>query len=91
MLGRMALFVFMLLSLLPLPARSQDIFDAAKCGNLEKVRALVATDPDLVTAADSDGHTALAWAGIRGQGEVARFLAVPAPTPTPSPTKAGLP
>jgi ankyrin repeat protein len=81
----------MLLSLLPLPARSQDIFDVAKCGNLEKVRALVATDPDLVTAADSDGHTALAWAGIRGQGEVARFLAVPAPTPTPSPTKAGLP
>jgi predicted lysophospholipase L1 biosynthesis ABC-type transport system permease subunit len=62
MLGRMALFVFMLLSLLPLPARSQDIFDAAKWGNLEKVRALVATDPDLVTAADSDGHTALAWA-----------------------------
>lgn len=38
------------------------------------MRALVVTDPDLVTAADSDGHTALAWAGIRGQGEVARFL-----------------
>jgi hypothetical protein len=45
MLGRMALFVFMLLSLLPLPARSQDIFDAAKWGNLEKVRALIDTLP----------------------------------------------
>jgi len=74
MLRRMALFVSVLSSLLPPPAGAQEIFDAARWGNLERVRALVAPDPDRVAAADSGGHTALAWAGIRGRGDVARFL-----------------
>lgn len=49
--------------------------DAAKQGRLDEVEALVAAEPGAVHEADALGYTALRWAGIRGHGDIAVFLA----------------
>ena len=51
-----------------------EIQDAAKDGNLDKVKALVQANPKLVTSKDAEGKTALHWAATGGHKEVVQFL-----------------
>lgn len=57
------------------PLTGQDIIQAAKAGRIDLVQEMVSVDPDLIQVVDESGYTALRWAGIRGYGEAARFLA----------------
>jgi len=57
-----------------LPALSQEIFDAAQKGDLEKVKALVQKNPDLVKATNNDDDTPLHIAADAGHLEIVRFL-----------------
>ncbi|MGB5552954.1 MAG: ankyrin repeat domain-containing protein, partial [Thermoanaerobaculia bacterium] len=61
-------------ALLPSVLRGQEIIEAAKAGRIDLVRALTSADPDLLQVEDESGYTALRWAAIRGNGNVARFL-----------------
>lgn len=47
---------------------------AAKKGDLEKVKALVASDPDLIRARDTDDSTPLHCAAWKGHQAVVAFL-----------------
>ncbi len=55
--------------------QAQDLARAVKTGRLDIVRALLAENPGLTDIPDESGYTPLRWAGIRGQGEIGRFLA----------------
>lgn len=56
-------------------ASGADLIEAAKRGDLARVRELVARDPSLMTAKDrTHGATALHWAALRGQAGVVQFL-----------------
>ncbi len=69
---------FALSILLCLPSGSicmaDAIHDAANAGNLAEMRRLIDADPKVVNAQLPTGATALLWACIRGQVEVARLL-----------------
>lgn len=58
------------------PAFSGQIHDAAANGDLERVRALLKDDPDLVLSKDDKGYTPLHWAAKNGHTDVARLLLV---------------
>ncbi len=51
-----------------------EIHDAAKSGDLEKVKALLKDNPDLVFSKDDRGNSPLHWAAFSGQEEVAELL-----------------
>ena len=51
-----------------------DIVEAAKNGNLPLVREILAKDPSAIQATDDRQYTALHWALIRANWEVAEFL-----------------
>jgi ankyrin repeat protein len=51
-----------------------EIHNAAKQGDLAKVRALLESNPDLVSSKDDDGNTPLFWAAARGHADVAELL-----------------
>ena len=53
---------------------ADEIHEAAKQGNLEKVRSLVDKDPALVAAKDKGGATPLHWAAYSGNVDIVRFL-----------------
>lgn len=56
-------------------ASGSDLIEAAKRGDLVRVRELVARDPGLMTFKDrTHGATALHWAALRGQAGVVQFL-----------------
>ena len=51
-----------------------EIHDAAKDGDLEKVKALLKTNPDLVTSKDTDDRTPLHFAAHEDHKAVAELL-----------------
>jgi ankyrin repeat protein len=53
---------------------ADEIHDAAKQGNLDKVRSLVEKDPALVAAKDKGGQTPLHWAAASGNVDLVRYL-----------------
>jgi hypothetical protein len=55
-------------------ARSGEIHDAAKAGDVEKVRTLLKGNPDLVNAKDENGATPLHWAARYDNRPVAEVL-----------------
>jgi ankyrin repeat protein len=63
------------LPLLAGAAAAQDIFQATRSGDLEKVKSLVAADPGAVNARDANGRTPLHWACRGGKLEMLDYLA----------------
>ena len=57
-----------------MPEPSKEIIAAAKKGHLEKVRVLLAGDPELVHARDTDGSTPLHCATWKGHAAVVALL-----------------
>ena len=53
---------------------AQTIFQAARDGNFDRVQELLESDPVLLNATDAEKYTALHWACIRGNWEVAGLL-----------------
>jgi ankyrin repeat protein len=51
-----------------------EIHDAAKSGDLEKVKALLKGNPNLVFSKDTNGRTPLHCAALQGQKNVAELL-----------------
>jgi ankyrin repeat protein len=60
------------------PAFCGEIHDAANAGDLEKVKALLKKDPDLVSSRvnerDISGFTPLHWAAMAGKKDIAELL-----------------
>ena len=56
------------------PLSGGEIHEAAKSGDVARVRALMDQDPGLLTAFDEQGKTPLHWATGRGQLEVMKLL-----------------
>jgi ankyrin repeat protein len=57
-----------------MPDPGKEIIKAAKSGQIERVKGLLATDPALVHARDKDGSTALHCATWKGHQEIVAFL-----------------
>ncbi len=57
-----------------MPEPGKEIIKAAKSGQIERVRGLLAADPALVHARDKDGSTALHCATWKGHQEIVAFL-----------------
>ena len=55
-------------------AFGDDIQEAARSGDLKKVKEILAADPKAISAKDKDGDTALHQAAFHGQFAVAAFL-----------------
>ena len=55
-------------------AFSGEIHDAARDGDVEKVKALLAADPALTLSTDASGATPLIWAATRDHKDVAELL-----------------
>jgi ankyrin repeat protein len=53
---------------------AKDFIKAAKAGDLEKIKTLLAADQTLIVARDSDGSTPLHCATWKGHREVVAFL-----------------
>jgi ankyrin repeat protein len=68
------IFILLLGILLCRPGFCGEIHDAAKSGDLEKVKELLKDNPDLVASKDNYGATPLHWAALTGQYEVVGFL-----------------
>ena len=73
------LIVLLALCVFALPVLSQEIFDAAKKGELAKVKALVQKNPDLVKSKNNEDDTPLHIAADAGHLEIARFVQVSRP------------
>lgn len=58
----------------PLSDPNKEIIKAAKSGQVESVKALLAADPELVNARDKDGSTPLHCATWKGHQNVAAVL-----------------
>ena len=66
------LFLFLLFS--GVSAQAQDIFEAARTGNIEQIKALSKIDRDTVNAKNAGGFNPLMIACYRGQTEAAKAL-----------------
>lgn len=63
-------FIFVLSSV----ALAEPIVDAAKKGDLQAVQSILTRDPSKLNATDGDHYTALHWACMRAQWDVAWYL-----------------
>lgn len=66
--------LLLLMVLVALPISAAEIHEAAKSGDLEKIRTLVDADKSLLLLKDEQGKTPLHWATGRGQLEAIRLL-----------------
>ena len=57
-----------------IPAICGEIHDAAIVGDLEKVKALLKENPELVSSKGNDGKTPLHWTVRHGHRKVAELL-----------------
>jgi ankyrin repeat protein len=57
-----------------MPEPGKEIIKAAKSGQIERVKGLLAADPALVHACDKDGSTALHCVTWKGHQEIVAFL-----------------
>jgi ankyrin repeat protein len=57
-----------------MPCIAEEIHDAAREGNADKVKALLAKNPELVKAKDPRGMTPLHFASFRGHTELVKLL-----------------
>lgn len=57
-----------------MPEPNKEMIKAAKSGQLEKVKSLLAADPGMVHARDSDGSTPLHCATWKGHREIVALL-----------------
>jgi ankyrin repeat protein len=55
-------------------AFGEEIDDAARDGDLQKVKALIQANAELVSSKDEDGKTPLHWAAANGHKDVVEFL-----------------
>ena len=55
-------------------ASAEQIVEAAKNGNIKNVKTILANDPSKLNAIDEDKYTALHWACMRAQWDVAEYL-----------------
>jgi cytohesin len=69
-----AFCVVLLLSFFPAISFSAEIHEAAKSGDIAKLKTLLDNDPSLLYAADEVGKTPLHWAVGRGQIEAINLL-----------------
>jgi ankyrin repeat protein len=53
---------------------ASEIRDAARTGDLDKLKSLLKDNPDLVSSKDNHNQTSLHWAAAKGQTDVTRFL-----------------
>jgi hypothetical protein len=56
------------------PQENSGMIDAAKTGDLEKVKALLKDNPGMVNSRDTNNDTALHWAAFNGHKDVAEWL-----------------
>jgi ankyrin repeat protein len=66
-----AVLIFLNLTLL---ASAESIMEAAKEGDLQTVKSILAQDPAKLNATDEDHYTALHWACMRAHWDVAQYL-----------------
>jgi ankyrin repeat protein/L-ascorbate metabolism protein UlaG (beta-lactamase superfamily) len=67
-------FLFLFASVLTMPIGAQQIHDAVRAGDLAKVKALVAENPQVVNEKDARGRTPLHFACHSGNMEIVTFL-----------------
>lgn len=65
---------FGLLLFLNFSVEAQDIFDAARKGDIERMRSLAAISPDTLNAKNEHGFTPLVLAAYRNQPDAVEFL-----------------
>ena len=70
---RICLIAFLIM-LMSVAASAERIVEAAKNGDLQTVKTILAEDPSKLNALDEQKYTPLHWACIRGHWEVAGFL-----------------
>jgi|WetSurMetagenome_2_1015567.scaffolds.fasta_scaffold142261_1 ankyrin repeat protein len=66
--------LFLIMLVLSIPGFCGEIHDAARAGDLAKVKALLKTNPDLISNRDQFGRMPLHWAAWDGQQDVAELL-----------------
>ena len=71
--SQIILSIFLVFSFYPVPAQEEPFFEAARNGDLETVKAIIEEDPSRFEAIDNEKYTALHWACIREQWDVAKL------------------
>lgn len=70
---KLVLFVLFVVHLI-ITASAEEIVEAAKKGDMETVKAILARDPAKLNALDEDKYTSLHWACMRAHWDVAKYL-----------------
>jgi hypothetical protein len=68
------LIAILVLHFTPAPAAEEPIFEAARNGDLDAVKSILANDPSKLGATDDEKYTALHWACIRARWDIAKLL-----------------
>jgi hypothetical protein len=71
---RVILFAVLIMVHMTIIASAEPIVEAAKNGDLQTVKTILAKDPSKLNATDESKYTALHWASMRAHWDVAEFL-----------------